>query len=340
MSRARDTSLTQVNSGGAVAPFNSGKNFIINGGFDIWQRGASSSSDGYRTADRFYSTVQAGTGTWSQGTTTPPVGAQYYYRFTSGTSNSTINNWTALERNIIIPLRGQVVTLSGYIRGSYTGGFNLLAGYSNSTDLLSTIISSGTIPSGAAIINNPVTSSWVRYQTTFTMPSDAVGLAILTSSYSVPMASGQTLDVWGLQLEIGSTATPFSRSGVSIQGELAACQRYYQTSFDLGQTPAHNSSNIGETTLSCFNGGFSTNCYGAILFPVKMRTAPIINIWNTRNSSATGNSAKFYSAGVAYDTTTIDMGVTTSSSHGLTFKSNNMGASAIVFFGYSASAEL
>jgi len=35
--------------------------------------------------------------------------------------------------------------------------------------------------------------------------------------------------VSAFQLEIGSTATAFSRAGGTIQGELAACQRYYQT---------------------------------------------------------------------------------------------------------------
>jgi hypothetical protein len=221
-----------------------GRNAVIGGGFDIWQRGTSFTATGF-SADRWYSTIQAGSGTFSRGTTTPPNGSQYYWRFTSGTSNSTVNNYTAIESSNVIPLRGQTVTLSAYVRGTYSGNITFGYYYSNSSDALTTVTGS---PTGSGFVTPTISSSWVRQTYTFTVPTDAVGLAILIASYSVPIVSGQTFDIWGVQLEIGSVPTTFSRAGGTIQGELAACQRYYyRTTADSAYTIFGNGSAVSTT---------------------------------------------------------------------------------------------
>jgi len=43
-----------------------------------------------------------------------------------------------------------------------------------------------------------------------------------------------TIDIWGVQLEVGPVATPFALATGTLATELAACQRYYQLRSDSG----------------------------------------------------------------------------------------------------------
>jgi len=82
----------------------------------------------------------------------------------------------------------------------------------------------------------------------------------------MPLNSTFTFDVWGVQVEAGSTATTFQTATGTVQGELAACQRYYWRSTATG-----NYSVIGA------GGGNATGTTTARLFianPVNMRTTP------------------------------------------------------------------
>jgi hypothetical protein len=340
-SMATDAEVTSAIS----AQFVAGKNKIINGNFGIWQRGTSFTTAGY-TADRWTISLGGGSGanTTSQQSftagTAPVAGyeGQYFLRWNQTTGAS--GNPTLMQKiEDVRTFAGQTVIVSFWAKVASAG-----------TPLASIVLaqefgSGGSANVNATLVNSPsLTTSWTRYTYSVAVPSIS-GKTLGTGNNLSLVFYGNssttyTFDIWGVQLEAGSTATNFSLATGTFATELAACQRYYQTSFDLGQTPAHNGSYYGEMTLSCVNGGFSTNSYGAILFPTKMRTAPTVNIWNSRNASVSGNSARFYNSGTAYETSSIDMGVTTSSSHGLTFKGTNIGASAIVFFGYSASAEL
>jgi hypothetical protein len=79
-------------------------------------------------------------------------------------------------------------------------------------------------------------------------------------------------DITGLQVELGSVATPFSRSSGTIQGELAACQRYY-FKFSSG-----NNTFLGLGTFYT-----ATSVYLGIYFPVSMRIAPTLDATSGTN---------------------------------------------------------
>jgi hypothetical protein len=249
-----------------------GKNYLVNGGLDFWQRGTSFTATGY-SADRFY-TVIGGTTTVSQSTDVPTgVLAQYSLQGVTGAASSYSHFYQALESAVVKPLQGKTVTLSVYVKtaGSYSGNFNLMANYSTSTDSWAgqSVNIFTTAYAGSAY------TSWGRITATFTVPATAVGLRVQIENVSA-QASGVTLRTCGWQLELGSTATTFSRAGGTIQGELAACQRYYYQS--------------DQTVIWSGNVTTANNYYLTTYYPIPMRVAPTVTTTNTGGSNfAAGN---------------------------------------------------
>jgi hypothetical protein len=140
-----------------------------------------------------------------------------------------------------------------------------------------------------------VTTSWQRFSVTATLPSVS-GKTIGTSSYLHVLFFGpgetvQTMDIWGVQVEAGSTATPFQTATGRIQGELAACQRYFQKSYNQSVAPATNTVN---GAIFATTSGASFAVFVNPRFPVTMRTAPTMTYYST---DGTINTIRNHSAG-------------------------------------------
>jgi hypothetical protein len=211
-----------------------GKNAIINGGFDFWQRGTSFSTNAAYTADRWVIGIN-NTTSLSQQTFTPgaaPVAGYegtYFARLNRTVRPTAFDDYFIHRIEDVRTFAGQTVTLSFWAKSSastvLSGAYlEQWFGTGGSTSPLY-VDSTGTLN---------LTTSWQRFTKTFTVPSIS-GKTIGTGSYlalTFVMANniGATgvYDIWGVQLERGSVATPFSRAGGTIQGELAACQRYYE----------------------------------------------------------------------------------------------------------------
>jgi hypothetical protein len=212
-----------------------GKNKIINGNFGVWQRGTTFTSiaDGAYSADRYITTFN-GTGVRSitQQTFTPataPVAGyegQYFLRIDQTTAG------TGASANRIAQRIEDVRTFAGQ-----TATFSFWAKAAASTTLpsLNAIQSFGSGGSGGVstsiTTNIALTTSWQRFTYTVSIPS-ITGKTLGTGSYleirfELPLNATSTVDFWGWQLEYGSKATPFQTATGTIQGELAACQRYY-----------------------------------------------------------------------------------------------------------------
>jgi hypothetical protein len=279
--------------------FMAGRNKILNGDFAIWQRGTSfaNPTSGSYTADRYIFSVD-GTGatrTISQQSFTPgaaPVSgyeSPFFFRI-SDTVASSGGTYKSIAQRIedVRTFAGQVVTLSFWAKADTTRNITpqLIQSFGSggSTDI---------VTSGSAI---SLTTSWVRYTQTFTVPSisgKTLGAnSYLNAQFSLPLNTTMTIDFWGIQVEAGSVATPFTTATGNLANELQACRRYL---------PIY----MANTTV--FGYAYSTNsCVGSLVFDTPARVAPTgitipalstFTAYNSTNTSSTPSGISLNIAG-------------------------------------------
>jgi hypothetical protein len=91
--------------------------------------------------------------------------------------------------------------------------------------------------------------------------------------------------ITGVQLEVGSVATPFEHR--SFGEELALCQRYFQRTYAYG-TATGTATTVGALVGSMAVTHTFGDAGGTFKFPVVMRAAPTITLFSTTNASTTG----------------------------------------------------
>jgi len=270
-----------------------GKNFVINGGMDIWQRGTTSTATGYQTADRW--APQSATTTQSQDTSVVPVGARYSLRLTTSAVSVQPYVLYAIETADAQRLAGQTVTLSMECASSASQVINMTLAYSTSSD---PGIGSGTYvaitaSSGGTVSTNATTTT--RGSGVYVIPSTAKSLRILIQPAAVIAASGGWYNFGNVQLELGSVATAFSRAGGTLQGELNACMRYYwRNSASASYSPL--------TGVGVFDTTTDFRC--TVPFPVTMRTNPAYSSSAASSMAASGTGLLAASATGLKDSST------------------------------------
>ncbi len=238
------------------------RNRIINGDMRIDQRNAGASvtpTSGQYTLDRWiFQLTQASkfTAQRNAGSVTPPTGFSNYLGITSSSAYSVLTGDTFLVDQRIEGFNtadlawgtasAATVTLSFWVRSSLTGTFG--GALTNSASDRSypfsyTISSANTWEKETITIAGDTSGTWVgstngiglivRFGlgsgSTFTSTAGAWAAGNFvqsTGSTSVVGTNGATLYITGVQLEVGSVATPFERRDYGR--ELAMCQRYYQ----------------------------------------------------------------------------------------------------------------
>jgi hypothetical protein len=275
--RAQSVAQVQQSSGGPVPPQATGKNGAINGAFNVWQRGTSvsvSAANNAYTADRWQLFTQSGQASTvsrqaTSDTTNLPF-IQYCARVqrNSGqTGTGQMSFIQGMETMNSIPYAGKTVTLSFYARAG--------ANYSPTSNYFSFLIYTGTgtdqfptsYTGGATAANTSVTltTTWVRYTVTGTIATTATEIG-LYAYWSTTGTAGTNdyVEITGVQLEVGSTATPFQTASGTLGGELALCQRYY---YRMAATVVYSPYCLG------ISGG-TTSAGFPVNLPVTMRTTP------------------------------------------------------------------
>jgi hypothetical protein len=260
-----------------LVPASSG-NAIINGSFEINQRNfTSTTTNGAYGFDRFKGDFSSGV-TYSAQSFTPgaaPVAGYEAANFarvvTTGQTGSSVFSFFYQPVEDVRTFAGQTVTYSFWAKAA-TGTPKI---YVELDQQFGTGGSARVLTAGSSLT---LTTSWARYSVTIAVPSIS-GKTVGTGSWiamhmwvsagtdfnartgSLGIQSN-TFDIWGVQLESGSSATPFRRNANSIQGELAACQRYY-IRYSAGSTSSNFSSSAGAQS--------SSQAYGWFSLPVEMR---------------------------------------------------------------------
>jgi len=260
-----------------------GKNALINGGMDIWQRGTSATTNVY-LADRWITFGNTPNRTSSRQTASLDgfTWALRTQRNSGSTSTGQQYAIQTLESINSIPFQGKTVVLSWYAKAG--------ANYSSASSALTFSVESGTGTdqsyisgfTGAATVvsgTKTLTTSWQRFTATGTVSASATQLNVQFNYTPVGTAGANDwFDITGVQLELGSTATTFSRAGGTIQGELAACQRYYYRT---------NAVQLYEI----FGAGTATNTTtgnATVRLPVTMRINPSAVEYSTLNFAPFG----------------------------------------------------
>ena len=302
-----DMDFTWIAAGGSGSAQVAGKNGILNGDFLINQRAfTSTTTNAVFTFDRWFTGVVGdGTKTYTPQTFTPgaaPIadyeGRTYLQCVTaSGTSASVI---ALIQQNIedVTKYAGQTITISFFAKAA-TGtpkiGVELTQNFGTGGSPSGAVYTTATAPT--------ISTAWARYSVTVAVPSISgktlgttantsyIGLSFWFSAGSTYFSESglsaiqnNTFSIWGVQVETGSSATYFTTATGTLQGELAACQRYYYLYASGTLKPIGIGALITATEMEV-----------VVKFPVTMRTTPTLsatsgtNYYNFQRNGAADN---------------------------------------------------
>ena len=258
------------------------KNGLINSAFDVSQRGATITgiaADNTYTADRWYVT-RGGNLDYAlktvAGGNNPPTSFDAYGQYINqSAANPFITVQQTLETKDSIRFAGITATLSFWARATAntakSKSITASIGYNTTANTkINTLVGTTTFTT----LFGTASTDWTFCTLTVAVPSTAktVG-AYFIQDPAGGLAVGDGFEITGVQLERSAVVTGFQRNAGTIQGELAACQRYYFDSRDGSNQPFSGYSNSTDYLLA------------NVRYPVTMRTTPSVTIGQASGSN-------------------------------------------------------
>jgi hypothetical protein len=375
MTKARELAELIGVSGTSEQVLAGRKNLIINGAMQVAQRGTQvtgATTIDYFTCDRFKFFI-GNLGTWTvDQSTDSPNGFSNSLKLTATTADASpaSGDYAVLVQYIEAQnlqhlafgtSDAKQLTLSFWVKSNKTGNatFELIQVDSNRHISKSYSINAAdtweyktiSIPADTSgNINNDSGQGfeidwWVNSGSNFTGGSHPATWTTQVNANRNPSnigVGGATSDyfaITGVQLEVGSVATPFEHR--SYGEELALCQRYYEKSWNQGEAPSTTNTNNDGVHIYGGNATATTTSYigtGSAIFKVEKRVEPTVTVYDLATPRNTNKSHRFKlgDAGTNNSNITIDT-IGTRSFNG--YSSGTSAATGVIFH-WVADAEL
>ncbi len=312
-----DITASSLNSGQFAV-----NNMILNGNMAINQRGATSGVTSGYFVDRF---TLSGCSASAVITSSTPT--QFPTAITvSATSGNPIISQKIESKNVQ-HLSGKVVTASFFAKN-----------ISNATTLFASLQHANSADNFGATTTitetnlGNLTSDWVKYTASYTVPSG--GLNGLSLNILCSGTSTFTMGVTGVMLQEGSVATPFQHRSFGEEHDL--CKRYYQKSFEYA-TAVGASTQLAGWSTGGPNGATTTGYIeGTVNFEKIMRAIPTMTIYDYSGNS--GKCTRLAAGTARYHNSSVN--TSNLSSRGLEIISTTGTAAGLVQAHYTADAEL
>jgi len=243
---------------------------------------------------------------------TPTSNDSYsFQQFIEGYNISKLNWGTSAAKSITLSFWAKS-TLTGTFGGSVANG-----DYNRFNPFSYTISAANTWEYKTVTITGDTSGSWsttngnsMRVIFSIGAGSGRLGTAGTWTSSVLEGVTGQTnhiatngsnLRITGVQIEEGTSATPFEH--LQFGQQLALCQRYYEKSYDINTAPATNATKGLELVAGTIDG--NQNFYQTVRFAVPKRANPSINFYK---SDGTANTWRYDRSGASNQSGTPSVG--------------------------------